>query len=242
MAASSPALASIRFSDLAHHLEEQIRGSTDGGTVNRYRLAMQNGDEFPPLLVAEIGGALVLVDGFHRRDAMEALGWEEAPARIVPCRSLLEARWMGFDANLRHGQPLRPKLLRQALRAFLDAGHHRWADGRFKSYREIARELSGVSYSTVRRWIEADAPALFKAMGGAGGEGVGGTYELPAEATPEESLAEAALAHIGEARALLQGVTTAGLRQRAAVEAEALLRELTWDEAVEPDLSAYLNR
>lgn len=32
---SASQVTTVQFANLAHHLEEQIRGSTDGGTVNR---------------------------------------------------------------------------------------------------------------------------------------------------------------------------------------------------------------
>ncbi len=51
-------LLTVPFDALAQHLERQVRGKTDPATVNRYRLAMKNGDEFPPMLVAEVSGAL----------------------------------------------------------------------------------------------------------------------------------------------------------------------------------------
>ena len=56
---TEPTLTAVPFASLAHHLEEQIRGSTNPATVNRYRQAMLSGEEFPPLLVADVGGALV---------------------------------------------------------------------------------------------------------------------------------------------------------------------------------------
>lgn len=217
----------VRFSDLAHHLEEQIRGSTNPATVNRYQRAMQAGEEFPPLVVAEVAGALVLVDGFHRRDALEGLGREDAPAEIVPCGSLKEARWLGFKANLRHGLPLKSKHLRPALSAYIGADMHR-AHGRLKSYRGIATDLPGVSHSTIRRWIEKDFPGLFAEMGGEDGEAAGGLHDGAPVPTPEENLVEEARAHIAEARALLQGLPSA-MRQRAAAEVEALLVALMWD-------------
>ncbi|MBU6266425.1 MAG: helix-turn-helix domain-containing protein [Sphingomonadales bacterium] len=230
----------MHFADLAHHLEEQIRGSTSPATVTRYRLAMKNGEQFPPLLVADVGGALVLVDGFHRRDAREELGEESGLAKIVPCVDLREARWMGFDANLRHGQPLKPKLLRPALRAYVDAGHHRTAKGKLKSYRDIAAELPGVSYSTVRRWIEIDFPAVFREMAGEDNDAPGGLWERDPQPTAEQQTLEGVLAHIAEARALLSGVTSVEARGRVEEAARALLTDLTWEDGGGVDLGDYL--
>ena len=53
-------------------------------------------------------------------------------------------------------------------------------------YREMSQALGiGVSYSTLRRWVEADYPALFAALGDKEGTPTGGLRQAPSM-TPEE--------------------------------------------------------
>jgi hypothetical protein len=164
---------------------------------------MGTGAVFPPLLAADVNGALILVDGFHRRAAMEEVGIEEAEVQIQPCKSLNGAHWLGFDANLRHGQPLRPRHYRPAFRAFIRAGKHKRRDGEFMSYREIATQLPGLSYSTVRRWMQADFPAIFRAFGQDGGNPNGRLQHGPSR---EAVLTRECEALVDDIRALMEGV------------------------------------
>ena len=97
---------------------------------------------------------------------MEALGESQAECEIIPCKSLAEALWLAFNANMRHGQPLKAKALRPAFGAYVDAGLNQVAGGGLQSYRDIAFALPGVSYSTVRRWMEADFPDTCAMMAG----------------------------------------------------------------------------
>lgn len=214
---------------LSRHLETQVRGATDRVVVRRYARAMGTGTVFPPLLAADVNGALVLVDGFHRRAAMEELGIEEAEIEIQPCKTLDGAQWLGFNANLRHGQPLRPRHYRPAFRAFIRAGNHKRPDGEFMSYREIATELPGLSYSTVRRWMQADFPAIFKAFGQDGGNPNGSLREGPSQ---ESVLTRECEALVDDVRALMEGVRSPSKRARVAIKLrEAALLIQPSDEA-----------
>jgi hypothetical protein len=205
----------LPFAALAKHLERQVRGATERGTVHRYRMAMKNGEEFPPLLVADIGGALVLLDGFHRRAAYEALGIDETEMEILECSSLAEAEWVAFAANMRHGKRLKATAFRPAFRAYIRSNQHLTPDGQLRSYREIARALVEVSYSTVRRWMENDFPEIFAEMAGGTDTADGGLR--PAAMGHEEAeraLTSQAIQSIADAHALMEGVTSKQLRRR----------------------------
>ena len=219
----------LPFSSLAKHLEKQVRGSTNGSTVNAYRKAMMNGERFPPLSVAEVNGALILIDGFHRRVAYEALGFDEAEVEITPCASLDEAEWLAFQANMRHGLPLKGKAYRPAFRSYIRAGKHIGPTGKLQSYREIAGALVSVSYSTVRRWTEADFPNLFSAMAGGMDEADGGLRERCGLFAAEQELTLKALDLLDDASALMEGVSTPDLKRRVVKRTHeiALLLELS---------------
>lgn len=163
---------------ISRSLSMQVRGRTEAGVINKYARAMQNGAVFPCPTVAEVEGMFLLVDGFHRVAAIEASGAEELEVDVVRCTSREEALWLGYQLNLRHGLQLGPKRMRPAFRAYVGAGKHRGSDG-LKSYRDIAQDIPGVSYSTIRRWMDRDFPAIFAEMGGGELTGVGGLSPAP---------------------------------------------------------------
>ncbi len=100
---------------------------------------------------------------------MEALGEWQAEVEVMKCASLQEAKWQAFNANLRHGQPLKPKALRPAFRAYVESGRNADGEGGLQSYRDIALALPGVSYSTVRRWMQEDFNAPLTSATSMGG-------------------------------------------------------------------------
>lgn len=215
--------ATLPFNCLAKHLERQVRGSTEQTTVSRYRTAMKNGEKFPPLSVADVGGALVLVDGFHRRAAYEALGICDAEAEIFTCRSLDEAEWEAFKANMRHGQRLKAKAFRPAFRAYIRAKKHIGRGGTLQSYREIAHALVEVSYSTIRRWMEVDFPDVFAALAGGPDDADGGVQ--PGSGTyldVQYELTQKALDLLDDAKSLMDGVASSVFKRRVSVRASEL--------------------
>jgi hypothetical protein len=203
----------LPFNALAKHLEAQVRGKTIPAIVNRYASAMKSGARFPPITVADINGSLVLIDGFHRRAALEACGEWEADAELIASHSLEDALWKAFDANLRHGQPLKSTVYRAAFRAYIRAGKNVKADGGLQSYREIATSIPGKSHSAYRRWMQNDFPSTFAAMSGSSDEAEGGLRDaLTAYADPQSELACKAIEMLEDARALMDGVTDPFLR------------------------------
>ncbi len=213
--------------------EMQVRAKTDPGTVKRYAQAMKAGATFPPLLVAEVGAALVLVDGFHRVAALQALRRREALAVVIPAASLKEARWLAGRANLEHGLQLKPSERRRVLAAYVGAGQHR--RGReFKSYREIAADVGGLPHSTVRNWIRKDFPSVFARMAGSeeDGWGVGG---LPEPEPAERVFARRVLEALDDAAAALPGVTDPQARWAMLEKVEALRAALEEAGVEQPD-------
>jgi hypothetical protein len=121
----------------------------------------------PPIKVALIEDARVVVDGWHRLAALEKIGRYEVEGEIVKATAR-EALWLAAQANLEHGLPLKSPEIRAAFRAYIRAQQHRGPRGNLKSYRQIAQELGGVRrYTTIRNWMKKDFRKIFDAMGGA---------------------------------------------------------------------------
>jgi hypothetical protein len=134
----------------------------------------------PPLTVARVNGALVLVDGWHRLGALHQIGRWEAEVNVVDATER-ETYWLAARANLTHGLPLKPRELRKVFRSYVRARQHRDGD-RIKSYREIAEETGGnCGHTTVRNWMFSDFPKIAREMGGKDDVvGNGGDYDVPA--------------------------------------------------------------
>lgn len=213
----------IPFNALAGHLEKQVRGKTNTATVNNYSRAMRSGEIFPPLAVAEVGGSLILVDGFHRRAAYEQNGEWQALCDIKPCKSLEQALWLAFNANMRHGLPLKSKAKREAFCAYIKAGNHELNGGGFQSYRDIAGAIPGSTHVTIWRWMQKDFPKLFIDMSGGGNEAEGGLRPSHKYfSDPPIDLTNKALELLDDVQALLDGVEIPELRQRVAERANML--------------------
>ena len=184
----------------------QLRTKTDPATVKRYAQAMNHGVVFPPILVANLAGVLILVDGFHRVAAMTSLGIRQTPAEVREVATLEEARWLAAKANLTHGLPLKTKERRAVFRAYVKASQHRYGGDRggLKSYREMAGDLGGAHYTTLRNWMRSDFPSVFAAMSDDTGAALGG---LPLPEPRGRVFAREASEALDKALAALPGVT-----------------------------------
>ena len=82
-----------------------------------------------------------------------------------PAAGLEEVKWIGAEANLTHGRPLKSKEYREVFRAYIRAGKHR-KGRRFKGYREIAEDLRGMHpHATIWQWMRRDFPQIAGRMG-----------------------------------------------------------------------------
>ena len=140
----------------------QIRDKTTDTTVRNYATAMQNGAEFPPVLVANLNGVYHLVDGFHRIEAIKYLGIPFCQARIIEVESIEEMRYEAVKANLTNGRQLTQKEKAKALDYYIQAGKHLTglslafarlsvSEGQYKSFSEIAKDLGCMSRQTVTK-------------------------------------------------------------------------------------------
>ncbi|MCP5239686.1 MAG: ParB N-terminal domain-containing protein [Zoogloeaceae bacterium] len=143
----------------------QVRNQVDQKLVRQYATAMSNGAEFPPIHLAEVKGALILVDGWHRQAALHSLGRHEVLAKVTPMTAV-EAMREAALANTRHGKPLKPTERRNVFKNFVQGKGHKKSNGSLMSYREIAEALGGhVGHTTIYNWMKKDFPRISKAMG-----------------------------------------------------------------------------
>ncbi|MDW9931991.1 hypothetical protein GOB12_02325 [Sinorhizobium meliloti] len=166
----------------------QVRDRTIPELVKTYRAAMlaydpDNGDEaigFPPIRVHEQQGqgdtrpVYIVIDGWHRVAAARALGKSRIEAQVVTMEdpgNLDEMRWMAVVGNMVHGQKLTNAEKRKAIGVYVKANQHRHpgprggrANGRFKTLREIGRDLAGMHHETIRRYLATHAPNTLKAI------------------------------------------------------------------------------
>ncbi len=132
------------------------RFRTSEETVEQYRDAMEQGEQFPPIEVAYHRGRFILLDGFHRVAAYRRLFEEQKemdstkivptfPARIHEVKSELELYILAVQFNTRHGLPLSREEKRQFARKLYEMGLH--------DLKEIANVLA-VSVRTLYRWLD----------------------------------------------------------------------------------------
>lgn len=121
----------------------QSRAALYPEVVDQYRESLEDGEVFPPLVVAEAEGRFWLVDGFHRYEAYKRLGRLEVDCTIVKMPSKAEAWLYALQFNRDHGLRLTNADKRYRVERLLkDPEWSRWSD------REIARRV-GVSHNLV---------------------------------------------------------------------------------------------
>lgn len=124
--------------------DTQSRVELDQEAIREYAILMQDGQDFPPLLVVFDGASYWLVDGFHRR-------WAAVKAKLTKFKCEVvsgtrdDARWMSYGVNCNHG--LR-RSNEDKKRAVISALKH--ANGVKKSDRQIADHV-GVSHTFVNK-------------------------------------------------------------------------------------------
>jgi len=93
--------------DVARSMKNQARigDVIDKDVVERYRIAMLDGDEFPPLVFwRNQTGQYVVIDGNHRLHAAIEAHFDAVAGFVVQDVSGLVVTGMTFQANVRHGK------------------------------------------------------------------------------------------------------------------------------------------
>lgn len=193
----------VPLADIVKRPGWQVRKGISAGTVGRYAAIFKAGGDMDPVALAQVGGVLILLDGAHRMEAQRALGRDTVEATVVQMTEA-QAEWAAARANLEHGQPLKKAELREVFRHYIATKQHVVGRGRVKSLRDIARDIQGLTHGTVRNWMRADFPDLYrKSYAGSGAEGHthGGLVEVKRPTQRDLDL-RAAAEHIKQAAAL----------------------------------------
>lgn len=188
------AVHELALSDIIIDPKLQVRRKLDRNAVANYASIYKSGGSMPPVRVAQIkrGGPLVLVDGWHRVEALVLLGRGRVAAEVFET-TMKGARWEAAQANLRHGVRLKGTEYRKVFKAYIHARQHKDAKGQFKSYRDIASEIGGTrGHTTIRNWMMSDFPNIANAMGGTEPAGEGGLVAPPRQ-HPEDEVLEAGM-------------------------------------------------
>jgi ParB-like chromosome segregation protein Spo0J len=126
----------VPLDDLVLDQSLNLRDRLDDFTVERYA---DSWDRLPPITVYEVGGQLLVADGFHRHAAAVMLGKRSIPAEIV-VGTMTEALDFVASVNLFHGLPLTRAERRRAVEVKLKL-HHDWSDRRMAEELAVSREL-----------------------------------------------------------------------------------------------------
>jgi len=81
----------------------RARGSPWWAHVHVYAEEMKAGAEFPPILVGEFEGRLIVVDGYHRVGASKELGLEFIKGKLKKYKSIVDLVEDSVKANNHHG-------------------------------------------------------------------------------------------------------------------------------------------
>ncbi|WP_157934151.1 ParB N-terminal domain-containing protein [Microvirga ossetica] len=131
----------ITLSHLIRDPKFQVRRRLHQPAINRYIDVLKTGNAMPPIQIVYMNGAPVLIDGWHRVEAMGQLGRVEVEATVLEATEK-EAYWLAAKANMEHGVSYKKSELREVFRAYVEAGQHKKSKNRFKSYREMQSDLS----------------------------------------------------------------------------------------------------
>ncbi len=128
-------IVKLKISDIVipQGLLPRVLTGTVQEVVERYREAMEAGEQFPPIKVWKRENGYWLIDGVHRLTALRELGKEYVEAELVECRSEIEFRIIAITENIRHGLALSPEEIKENARLLFKAG--------LKDVKEIAKIL-----------------------------------------------------------------------------------------------------
>ncbi|MCK1554036.1 hypothetical protein IVB11_34580 [Bradyrhizobium sp. 177] len=211
----------VPIADIATRADWQVRDQISEALVREYITHYVHGANMPPVRLADIGGALVLVDGWHRLLAQKQLGRDvvEATTEVL---SEMEAQWQAALANSYNGARLnRQSEKRRVFELYMRQGRNRVGRLGLKSYREIAKDLGGLaSKSSIENWMKKMFPKIAAKMRSGREDNAGASDPRRPLNTAEVRVREALTLAIAEAR----GVACLGKR-RALVHgfAKALL-------------------
>lgn len=154
--------AYIPLASIVKHPPFQFRSGLDAAAIRRYAAMTKAGKIAPPIVVALIGTAHYLLDGWHRMEAgaLTLTADDQVWVRVA-VMTHGQAMWFAATANDGHGVQLKAAARRKVFRAFIESGQHKLPRGDVMSYRAMGDAL-GQQHTTVRNWVKADFPRLFR--------------------------------------------------------------------------------
>ena len=130
MSAAAPA-EMLRIDAITLDTGTQVRAVIDPDVVDDYAQRLQEGVEFPPVVVFRDGSGTHLADGFHRVPAHRRAGRTEIAAHVHD-GTVQDALWFALGANRTHGHRLtcadKAHAVKLALAAWPDRSQRRIGD------------------------------------------------------------------------------------------------------------------
>jgi ParB-like chromosome segregation protein Spo0J len=220
--ASEPSpIALVPVADIATRADWQVRDQINPALVRDYITQYVYGATMPPLRLANVGGALILIDGWHRLLAQKQLGRDAVEATVEEL-SEDEGEWEAAMANTRNGVRLtRQSEKRRVFELYIRQGRNRVGRLGLKSYRDIAKDLGGLaSKSSIENWMKKLFPKIAAKMRSGRDDNAGASDPTKPLNTAEIRVREALAQAVAEAR----GVACWGKRRAIVHEfAKALL-------------------
>ncbi|QID32303.1 ParB N-terminal domain-containing protein [Pampinifervens florentissimum] len=140
-------IVKLKISDIVipQGLLPRVLTGTVAEVVERYKEALELGEEFPPIKVWKRESSYWLIDGVHRLSALRELGKEYVEAELVECKGELDFRVKAIQENIKHGLALSLEEIKENARLLFKAG--------LKDVEELARVFKK-SERTIYRYVE----------------------------------------------------------------------------------------
>ena len=90
----------------AIEVDDSLQPRSDGLSEEHVLALMETPEDWPPIMVAHVNGANVLIDGFHRHEAARRLGYESIAAKVFYPDQNTDLFRIAFSLNIQHGRPL----------------------------------------------------------------------------------------------------------------------------------------
>jgi len=221
---------SVAVADIATRADWQVRDQINDALVRDYITSYVHGANMPPLRLADVGGALILMDGWHRLLAQKRLGRDAVEATVEEL-SEEEAEWQAATANTRNGARLtRQSEKRRVFELYIRQGRNRVGRRALKSYREIAKDLGGLaSKSSIENWMKKAFPKIAAKMRSGRDDNAGAPEPTRPPSTAEVRVRDALTLAVAEAR----GVPCWGKRRALVHEFAKALLDPTKPQAAE---------
>ena len=118
-------------------------------TIERYKDAIEAGEEFPPIVLES--GTNRLLDGKHRLEAYKLAGVENVPAEMHDVPEGMTAKYYAAILSARHGDRMSNSDLKALAEEEFEADYQANGDSTLDA-QDWGRSL-GISKSTVYRWV-----------------------------------------------------------------------------------------